>query len=271
MIKNIIFSFFSKKNYIKNHLTHLKFNLLKFKLLDSLNNNKYSFWNLNLDSFIVSIILLFLIILYIFYSLKNIKNNKVPSKLSIFLDVVILFVYYNVKEISKKKNKNIFSLAFSVFTWIFLVNIVSIFPIDILPYLIKKIFKWKYFLISPSADINFTFSISFTVLIYILIYKLINLGFKKIFYNFIYHPFNNSYLIFANILLQSIDIIAKLLSLSLRLFGNMYSGEIIFILIYFVVPLWLQWMFAIPLMFFHLLVSFLQSFIFMILTLIYIC
>ncbi len=267
MIKKIIFKFILLNNYIKHHLTHLKFNILNLRLYNNL-SKKYSFWNLNLDTFLISIILSILFFTFIYYIIKNTIYKKKPSKLEIFLDIIISFIYINMLEIYGKKNKFVFSLAFSTFTWIFINNLIGIMPIDIFPYILYKIFNLKYFLFIPSGDINFTFAIAITTLVLIFIYKIYNI--KILIKKNLLFPFNTKILLPFNILLEIINYLSKILSLSLRLFGNMYSGEIIFILIYFVIPLWIQWLFVIPLMILHIFISFLQAFIFMALTIIYI-
>ncbi len=270
MIKNFFLKYILYPNYIKHHLTHLKFDIFNFSILNNLNNYKYSFWILNLDSFLISLLLIIFFLFFFKYSINKIKYKKIPNKIQILLDIIILFVYNNVINIYGKKNKFVFSLSFSVFTLTLIMNLMGLFPIDFLPYIIKNIFNLNYFNYIPSSDINVTLSISLSVLILIFIYKFMKFGFSFIIKDFFLYPFNNKWLILFNILLEIINIFSKILSLSLRLFGNIYSGEIIFILIYFLIPLWLQWLFIIPLMNLHILISFLQSFIFMILTLIYI-
>ncbi len=268
MIKNFFLKFILFNNYINHHLTHLRLDLINFKLLNN-SYNKYSFWNLNLDTFLISIFLSILFFIFIKYSI-NIKNKYKLNMINLLLEIIILFVYQNVIDIYGKKNKFVFSLAFSTFTWILITSLIGILPVDIIPYIVYKIFNWKYFIIVPSSDINFTFSISITTLFLIFLYKLYTLDYINIINNILYHPFNNKFLIPLNIILEIINYFSKIISLSLRLLGNIYSGEIIFILSYFFIPLWLQWIFTIPLIFLHILISFLQSFIFMILTIIYI-
>ncbi len=268
MIKKIIFNFINNNNYIKHHLEHLKFDLINFKILNNLNS--YSFWTINLDTFLTSIFLMSLLIMILSYLIITSKKNKFPNKIHILFEILILFIYNNVLNIYKKKDKFIFSLSFCIFTWIFCINLLGLIPIDLFPFIIKKIFYLERFLIVLSSDINVTSSISFIVILCSLIYKYNKLGFLNFLNNFLFSPFENYLFIPINIIFEIINIFSKLLSLSLRLFGNIYSGEIIFILIYFIIPIWGQLFLAIPIMFLHLLISFLQSFIFMILTLIYI-
>ncbi len=254
-------------NNINNHLKHLCFNIIYLKLL----NNNYidSFYNINIDSIIISF-LLSIIILFVFkYYLSNVKYNELPNKLQIFLELILLFVLNNVKKIIGKKDKYIFIISFVVFTLIFSMNLMGLLPINLIYYLFKNFFKINYFKFVPSSDINITLSISFCVLLYIFIYKIIKKGFLNMLKDIFFYPFNNKFFIFLNFFLEIINIFSKLLSLSLRLFGNIYSGEIIFILLLFLIPWWLQWILVFPWFLLHIFISFLQSFIFMILTIIY--
>ncbi len=257
------------RNYIIHHLTHLRFDLLNFKLLDNL-HYKYNFWVINLDSIISSIIIAVFFLFYIKYNLSNVRYNTILSKFQILNELIINFVLTYTKDIFGKINKFVFSLAFSVFSWISLMNLIGLLPIDFVPYIINKLFKVKYFIFVPSSDINITSSMSLSVLMLIFLYKIKNNNFLSILKKFFFHPFNSYLLIPINIILETVNFLSKIMSLSLRLFGNIYSGEIISILLTFFIPWWLQWIIIIPFNILHFIVSFLQSFIFMVLTLIYI-
>ncbi len=270
MIKKIFFKFIIIHDYIKHHLSHFRINILNFKIVNDLNYKKYSFWILNLDSFIISFLLLIILIFLIKKTIDSIKYKKILSKKQIFLDIIIYFVYKNVIYIYGEKNKFVFSLSFSIFTWILVNNLLGLFPIDILPYLLNVFFSINNFSIVPTSDLNVTLSISIVSLFLIFLYKFRKFGFKYFIKNFFFHPFKNIFLIPINVFIETINLFSKILSLSLRLFGNIYSGEIIFMLVYFIIPMWIQWLIIIPLMILHSLISFLQSFIFMILILIYI-
>ncbi len=269
MIKNIIWKFKLPSNYIKHHLAHLQFNLIKLKFLNNL-NYKYSFWNLNIDSLIISLFIGTIFLFFIKYSVNSLRYNHIPNKLQTLIDILILFIYKNVINIYGKKNKFVFSLSFTVFTWILLMNFMGLLPVDLINNIFYFIFKSNIFSYVPSSDLNITLSMSLSVFLFIIFYKLYKYNYKKIFKEFLFHPFNCKIFIPINILLEIINFFSKILSLSLRLFGNIYSGEIIFLLIYYIVPWWLQFFFIFPLTLLHILISFLQSFIFMILTLIYI-
>ncbi len=269
MIKNIIWKFKLPSNYIKHHLTHLQFNLIKFKFLNTL-YYKYSFWNLNVDSLFMSFFLGLIFLWTIKYTVNSIKYNEIPNKFQTLIDILILFIYKNVVNICGKKDKFIFSLAFTVFTWILFMNIIGIIPVDVLNNIFYFIFNSNIFFPVPSSDLNITLSMSLSVFLSIIFYKLYKYNFKDLLKEILFSPFNYKIFIPLNIFLEIINFFSKILSLSLRLFGNIYSGEIIFLLIYYIIPWWLQFFFIFPLTLLHILISFLQSFIFMILTLIYI-
>ncbi len=266
MIKNIVWNFQLPSTYIKHHLTHLKFNLIKLSFLNKLDYYKYSFWNLNVDSLLISFFLGLIFLLFVKYTINSIKYNKSFNKIQTIVDILILFVYKNMINICGKKNKYIFSLTFTVFTWILLMNLFGLLPADLLQY----IFNLNYFSFTPTTDLNITLSMSLSVFLLIILYKLYNYNINNLIKEIIYYPFNCNICIPLNIILEIINFFSKILSLSLRLFGNIYSGEIIFLLVYYIIPWWLQFFFIIPLALLHILISFLQSFIFMILTLIYI-
>ncbi len=270
MIKNLVINFAISSNYITHHLKHLVINLINFKLLNNINNySNIKFLTVNVDSFLISIWLAF-IFLYIFkYFLSTLKYNQIPNKVQLLFELIIVFVLENVKNIIGKKDKYIFSLAFTVFTWILIMNLMSLIPIDIIPILLNFFINIYSFRVVATSDINVTSSLAFSSLLYVFIYKIFRNGFYNLIYNFLFHPFNNKYCIILNIILEFINICSKFLSLSLRLFGNMYSGEIIFILLSFIIPWWLQWLIIFPWFMLHIFISFLQSFIFMILVIIY--
>ncbi len=268
-MKKIILNYNVPYNYIQHHLQHLKFNIFQFKLLNNL-NKKYSFWSLNLDSIFFSFFLAFVFLLCVKILIKNIKYYNIPNKFQILFELIVNFISKNIIDICGKQDKFLFSLSFTLLTWIFLMNIVSFLPIDFFPILVKNLFNIDNIFIIPSGDINITLSLSFITMIMIFLYKIKKYGFLKLFKNFLFHPFNSKILVPFNIVLEFINLISKILSLSLRLFGNIYSGEVIFILISFIIPWWLQWLIIFPWSLLHIMVSFLQSFIFMILTLIYI-
>lgn len=252
----------STKEYIHHHLQHLKIDLCNFKIT----NNPLSnfFCVLNIDSIFFSILLgiLFLILF------KKIVKNEFPGKLQILIEIIIEFVNNNIKDIYNSKNKLIAPLSLTIFTWIFLMNILDLLPIDFFP-IIGYLCGINNLRIVPSSDINITLSMGISVFILIIIYGIKFKGLKNFFKELIFFPFNHFLLIPINFILEIVNLISKPISLGLRLFGNMYAGELIFILIASLLPWWLQWILSVPWAIFHILIISLQAFIFMTLTIVY--
>jgi F-type H+-transporting ATPase subunit a len=142
-------------------------------------------------------------------------------------------------------------------------------PIDLLPYLGEHVFDLPALRIVPSADVNITLSMSLGVFVLILFYSLRSKGTVGFIRELALQPFNHPCLIPFNLLLEGVSLLSKPLSLGLRLFGNMYAGELVFILIAALLPCWNQWTLSVPWAIFHILVIALQAFIFMTLTIVY--
>ncbi|UNB92284.1 MAG: F0F1 ATP synthase subunit A [gamma proteobacterium endosymbiont of Trioza apicalis] len=254
------------QKYINHHLKNLQIDLCTFKIFSSYNIN--SFWVLNIDSLFFSFLLGFIFLSLFYYVSKNVKIT--PNKLQILIEIIINFVNKNVKDIFKNKNKLIPPLALTIFIWVFLMNLMDLLPIDLIPYITKYFWGISNLRIVPSTDINITLSMSFDIFILILYYNIYYKGFNQFIKELIFHPFNNFFMIPINFILESINLISKPISLGLRLFGNLYAGELIFIMISGLLPWWLQWVLSVPWAIFHILIILLQAFIFMMLTIVYI-
>ncbi|WP_340147696.1 F0F1 ATP synthase subunit A [Buchnera aphidicola] len=259
------------KKYISHHLQHYQFNLTNFSFVNSdINNQSNNFWLINLDSMFFSIFL-GLIFIFFFYQASKKFTILVPNKIQTFIEIIINFINKNVVEILGEKNYFVAPLSLTIFVWIFLMNLMDLLPIDLISNIFKIIFHTSQNIRSvPSADINVTLSMSLGVFLIILFYSIKTHGLKNFIFNFFKHPFDYKIFFIFNFFLEIITLISKPISLGLRLFGNIYSGEIIFILISSLIPWWLQWILNVPWAIFHILVIFLQSFIFMILTIVYI-
>lgn len=233
------------------------------------------FWSVNVDSMGWSI---FLALLFCYFFRKIAKNieSGVPGKLQSVVEVLVEFVDTNVKDtFHGKSNPVIGSIALTIFCWIFLMNTMDLVPVDILPYLAQMLTgdPHFYFKVVPTTDPNITFGFSLTVFALIIFYSIKVKGVGGFLGELSLQPFSSKILpvqillIPANLLLELVALFAKPVSLALRLFGNLYAGELIFMLIallgYFQLPLHFVW--AV----FHILVIVLQAFIFMMLTIVY--
>lgn len=255
------------QQYIAHHLCNLQFDLRTWDWVQS--GNSTSFYILNIDSIFFSAILAILFLIIVNTAIKS-ATTGIPGKLQTFFEIIILFIDHHIKDMFHGTNKIIGPISMTVFVWIVLMNSMDLIPIDFLPYIAKNIFGLDGGLrIVPSADVNITCSMALNIFIIMIYYQIkINgvIGFIK---ELIYKPFNHPLCIPINFFLEIISLISKPVSLSLRLFGNMYSGELIFILISALIPWWIQWILNVPWAIFHILIAILQAFIFMVLTIIY--
>jgi F-type H+-transporting ATPase subunit a len=244
--------------YIQHHLEHLTLNLKTFTI-----DGELGFWALNLDTLIVSITLAVLIMGTLRY--VAVRMKEVPSGLQNFVEIIHEFVDKTVHEVFHHKTTFIPSLALSIFLWVFLMNAMDLLPVDFLP-TVFGFFGAPYFKSVPTADPNVTFAMSLTVFFLIVFF---NLRVKKhrLLKEMLTFPFG-PYLFPVNFVFRLIEECVKPLSLSLRLFGNMFAGELIFILI--AVMSWkIQWAPGAIWAIFHILIITLQAFLFMMLTIIY--
>lgn len=244
--------------YIQHHLEHLTLNLKTFTLGEG-----GGFWTLNLDTMIVS----FLIGLLIIGTLRFVatRMKEVPGKLQNGVEIMLDFVDNSVHEIFHHRTTFIPSLALVIFMWIFLMNAMDLVPVDFLPRILGQ-FGVPYFKAVPTADPNATFAMSLTVFALIIFFN-IKAKKHKLIKEMLTFPFG-PYLFPINFLFRVIEECVKPLSLALRLFGNMFAGELIFILIA-IMPWWVQWPPGAIWAIFHILVITLQAFLFMMLTIIY--
>lgn len=244
--------------YIQHHLEHLTLNLKTFRI-----DEAGGFWSLNLDTFLISVLIGVIVFSGLRYVALHMK--EVPGKLQNMVEIIFDFVNNTVHEIFHHKSTFIPSLALTIFLWVFFMNLMDLLPVDFLPRILG-FFHVPYFKTVPTTDPNATFAMSLTVFALIIVF---NLRAKKhrLLKEMLTFPFG-PYLFPVNFLFRVIEEGVKPLSLALRLFGNMFAGELIFILIA-IMPWWIQWPPGAIWAIFHILVISLQAFLFMILTVIY--
>jgi F-type H+-transporting ATPase subunit a len=247
--------------YVHHHLTNLPWThaFLQKKL--------GAFGVLNLDTLIVSFILGSAILL-LFYFLARRATSGVPSKLQNFVEMLFEFIQKQVKETFHGSNPLIAPLALTIFVWILLMNLMDLIPIDLFPMLLSKA-GVPYFRMVPTTDLNATFAMSLSVFILILYYSVKEKGLWGFTKELFMHPFPYIWFAPINLPLSIVHELAKPVSLALRLFGNLFSGEVIFILIALFPIWWLQWLLGFPWAIFHILIILIQAFIFTILTIVY--
>ena len=230
---------------------------------------------INVDSMFFSVIL-GVIFIWLFRGAAKKASSGKPRKLQAFVEIIIDFVDSSVKDTFHGKSKLIAPLALTIFVWVFLMNFMDLIPVDWLPMAAAGI-GVPYLKVVPTTDVNITFGMSIAVFCLIIYYTIKNKGFIGFIGELTLHPIAPPtkgigllaapLIIAFNFLLESVALLAKPLSLSLRLFGNLFAGELIFILIALLgvwqLPLHFGW--AV----FHLLIVTLQAFIFMMLTIVY--
>lgn len=190
----------------------------------------------------------------------------VPSGFQNFVEMTVDFIDENVKSIFHHKNTLIAPLALTIFVWVFLQNLMDLVPVDWIPEL-AMLMGIPYMKVVPSTDVNATAGMAIGVFILILYYSVKQKGVGGFAAELAFQPLPKWALPF-NLFLELVGLIAKPISLSLRLFGNMYAGEMVFIIIG-LLPFYLQWVLSVPWAIFHILIITLQAFIFSILTVVY--
>ncbi|MDG2502404.1 MAG: F0F1 ATP synthase subunit A [Porticoccaceae bacterium] len=166
---------------------------------------------------------------WIFRSAAKRATTGVPSGMLNFVELIVEFIDGAVKDSFHGSNKMVAPLALTIFVWIFLMNFMDLLPVDLIPELLMMA-GVNYQKIVPSTDPNITLGMALGVFILMLYYsiKIKGTGFIA---ELTMHPFNHWGFIPINLFMETVGLLAKPFSLGLRLFGNMYAGEMIFILI----------------------------------------
>lgn len=225
----------------------------------------HGFWSLHLDTIFFSVFLGG-VFLWFFKSAAEKATTDVPGLAQNFAEMLVEFVDTQVKDSFHGKSALIAPLALSIFCWVFLWNFMDLFPVDIFP-MIGSLMGLEYLRVVPSTDLNATFGMSLSVFFLIIFYSIKIKGVGGFAKELLFQPFG-PWLLPFNFLLKVVEEIAKPISLGLRLFGNLYAGELIFILIA-LLPWFIQPVLSFPWAVFHILIITLQAFIFMVLTIVY--
>jgi F-type H+-transporting ATPase subunit a len=234
------------------------------------------FWSVNVDSLSVSILLGVLGVGFIWWVMRG-ATAGVPGRRQAMVELLIDFVDSQAKGIFQHGDRHRFvaPLALTVFVWVVLMNAMDFLPADLVGLVTHNISDHGFRYV-PTADVNTTFALSISVLMLTLYFAISVKGFGGWLHELFCAPFGSHPLLWpANFLFQMVEYLSKTLSHSLRLFGNMYAGEILFLLLWmwaatglagtiFGSILGLGW--AI----FHILIVLLQAYIFMMLTVVYI-
>ncbi|MCB5162504.1 F0F1 ATP synthase subunit A [Marinomonas algarum] len=261
----------SASEYIKHHLQNLTYGQHpdgSWGIAETAQEAAdMGFWAIHLDTmgFSIGLGVLFL---WLFRTAAKKASTDTPKGLQNFVEIMVDFVDNSVKESYHGKSKVIAPLALTIFVWIFLMNLMDLIPVDFIPRLAHDVFGLSYFKIVPTTDMNATIGMSLSVFALIIFYSISIKGVGGFVKELTLQPFNTPIMIPFNFVLEMVGLLAKPVSLALRLFGNLYAGELIFILIA-VLPWFAQWALSVPWAIFHILIITLQAFIFMMLTIVY--
>jgi len=263
------------KGYITHHLTNLTYGQHPDGTWGFAHSMEEAaamgFWAINVDTLGFSI-LLGVIFLFLFHKAAKKATLDAPTGLQNFVEWVVEFIDSSVKDIFHGRNPLIAPLALTIFIWIFLMNLMDLVPVDLIPYT-AQLAGVHFLKVVPTTDPNATLGMGFGVFLLIIYYSIKVKGIGGFLGELTLHPFGK-WMIPFNLFLEGVNLISKPVSLGLRLFGNLYAGEMVFILIALmysgglilgVFGGVLQWAWAV----FHILIILLQAFIFMILTIVY--
>lgn len=264
----------SSGEYIQHHLTNLTYGRRPDGSWDFASNAQEAadmgFAAINVDSmgWAIGLGILFCVVFRIAASRAT---AGVPGRLQNAVEMLVDFIDDTVSSIFSHRNELIAPLALTIFVWVFLMNLMDLVPVDWIPQLAHAL-GVPYMKIVPTTDPNVTMGMALTVFALILFYSIRQKGPVGFLKELAFHPFPKI-LAPINFILEGVTLLAKPLSLGLRLFGNLYAGEMIFILIALMYSGWmigvfggvLQWAWAV----FHVLIIILQAFIFAVLTVVY--
>ncbi|MYD97242.1 MAG: F0F1 ATP synthase subunit A [Gammaproteobacteria bacterium] len=268
--------------YIKHHLTNLTYGPKPDGSWGFAENAEEAanmgFWAFHVDSIFWSVVLGVLFCLLFRLAARK-ATAGVPGGLQNAVEMIVDFIDDTTSSIFQHTNSLIAPMALTIFVWVFLLNLMDLVPVDWIPWVAGEI-GIHYMKVVPSTDPNVTLGLAFSVFVLIIFFSIKQKGIGGFVQELTCHPFTvrlrspvTWIFIPVNLILETVTLIAKPVSLGLRLFGNLYAGEMIFILIalmYGGIVLSfaagvLQWAWAV----FHVLVITLQAFIFAVLTVVY--
>jgi len=244
---------------------------------DPVTHQAAGFWAFHLDTMIISYLLAALLV-YAGWRVSSRLNPGVPGGFQNFVESILEFVAGQVKDTFPGHNPLIAPMALTIFAWVWMMNFMDMIPVDLIPQL-GHLVGISHLKAVPTTDLNTTMAMSLTVFALIIFYNIKVKGLGGYLKMFLFHPFGK-FFVPVNIVMTIIEELAKPLSLGLRLFGNLFAGELVFMLIALIggtmavgaaAAFWLplQTLLDLGWLIFHLLVITLQAFIFMVLTIVY--
>ena len=254
----------TSNEYISHHLLNLQ--------------HGEGFWTFNVDSIFFAVSLGLIFVVSFFFAARK-ATAGVPGRFQLFIEVLIDFIDTQVRDSFHGTSKLIAPLALTIFCWILLMNFMDVVPVDLLPVIGHKA-GLEHLKVVPTTDLNITLGMSLTVFLLVMFYSFKIKGFRGFGWELLTHPFGKWMMPF-NLLLNLIEHVARPVSLALRLFGNLYAGEVIFLLLAVlggsfaintfagVGGAFAQLLMGTVWACFHILVIPLQAFIFTVLTIVY--
>lgn len=284
---------YTAEGYIEHHLTNLtfgKFNEAHARASESCTEQcvnvgdwgfaqsaqeaaQMGFMTIHVDSMFWSVFL-GCVFLAIFGTAARAATSGVPTGLLNFVEAIVDFTDGMVRSIFQyhSTTRMVAPMALTIFIWVFFMNLMDLVPVDWIPYFAEHVLHIPFMKVVPSTDPNITLGLAFGVFLLILWFSLMKKGAWGFFSEMAFHPFPK-WLFPVNLVLETVNLVAKPISLGLRLFGNLYAGEMIFILIALMYggialsmaggALQIAWAL------FHVVVITLQAFIFMVLSIVY--
>lgn len=256
----------SPTEYIAHHLTHLRVGS--------------GFWTWHVDTLFMSALLALAVSFVLWFAARRSSSNSAPTGLVGFVEFLYDWVNGQVGDIYRGERQFMTALALTLFSWVVAMNAMDLLPVD-LPGHFASVFGAKFWRILPTADLNGTIAEAIVVLSMVILFAIRAKGFGGYLHEWAATPFGIWFLPF-NIILNFIELLAKPVSLGMRLYGNMYAGELLFILIAllgFAVTGWTfgsilaagsQILLGAAWAIFHILIVVLQAYIFMVLPIVYI-
>lgn len=227
--------------------------------------HQMGFLSVNLDSMFWAIGL-GVLFCALFRSVAKRVTADVPGGLQNAIEMFFEFIDKSVKDGFHGKNSVVAPLALTIFSWVLLMNAMDLVPVDVLPAAAHAL-NIPFMKVVPTTDLNVTLGLALSVFVLMIVFSIKAKGASGFAAELTLQPFGK-WLIPFNLLLEGVGLIAKPISLSLRLYGNLFAGELIFIMIA-MLPFYSQWALSVPWAIFHILVIVLQAFIFMMLTIVY--
>jgi len=250
--------------YIQHHLSFLQKPL-----------GEGGFWTLNVDTFVTTLVLGVLCFGFMWWITRK-ATSQVPSKTQAFVELAVEFVDNQVKGVYHGESRLVAPIALTTFVLVLFMNAMDFLPVDIMAWIYEHVFHQHNWRGVPTADVNTTFALALSVFALMIFYSIKVKGLGGWVHELFCSPFGSNPLLWpANFLFNAIEYISKPLSHSLRLYGNMYAGELIFLLLWLLAAAGIGWaglsfVLGLGWAIFHILIVALQAYIFMMLTIVYI-